>query len=213
MRYALACQTMPVLLEVSAGTEHARYAYKLLDIVADRKGPCLPEIRDLNISIELWSMAFCAVCIVCCLMLIRVRSRQRGLIVLGLALEFVAAGCDALAGIFRGQEGQLAWAATHVGNAASFVACFFLLATLTSYLCLRIESAGGPRYRRWELAAWAFAVVMGVLTLAGAHFYIDDANVYHRGAGYWMIPAYVVAVNGVNAVLERCQVFRHKKLR
>ncbi|MBQ9042613.1 MAG: histidine kinase [Eggerthellaceae bacterium] len=161
----------------------------------------MPDIRDLNISIELWSVAFCAVCIVCCLLLVREKSRLRTLIVAGLALELVAAGCDALAGVFRGQEGQLAWVATHVGNAASFIACFFLLATLTSYLCMRIEDAGGPRYRRWEVAVWALAVVMGVLTLVGAHFYIDDANVYHRGVGYWMIPAYVVAVNGVNAVL------------
>ena len=161
----------------------------------------MPEIRDLNISIELWSVAFCAVCIVCCLMLVRVRSRQRTLIVTGLALELLAAGCDALAGIFRGQEGQLAWAATHVGNAASFVACFFLLATLTSYLCLRIADAGGPDSRRWKTAVWVLAAVMSALTLVGAHFYIDGANVYHRGAGYWMIPAYVIAVNGVNAVL------------
>ena len=161
----------------------------------------MPEIRDLNISIELWSVAFCAVCIVCCLMLIRVRGRQRTLIVTGLALELLAAGCDALAGIFRGQEGQLAWAATHVGNTASFIACFFLLATLTSYLLLRIVDAGGPDYRRWEIAVWVLATVMSVLTLLEVHFYIDGANVYHRGAGYWMIPAYVLVVNGVNTVL------------
>lgn len=166
-----------------------------------RKGPHLPEVRELNISIELWSMAVCAVCFVCCLLLLRAGGRQRVLIIAGLALEFVAAGCDAMAGIFRGQEGEAAWAATHVGNAASFIAYFFLLATLTSYLCLRIEEAGGPRHRWWEGGVWALAAVMSVLTLAGVHFYIDGANVYHRGAGYWMIPAYVVAVNGVNAAL------------
>ena len=146
-------------------------------------------------------MAFCAVCIVCCLVLIRVRSRQRTLIVTGLALELAAAGSDALAGIYRGQEGDVAWVATHVGNAASFVACFFLLATLTSYLCLRIADAGGSDYRRWKTTVWALAAVMSVLTFAGVYFYIDDANVYHRGFGYWMIPAYVLAVNGVNAAL------------
>ena len=54
----------------------------------------MPEIRELNISIELWSVAFCAVCIVSCLLLVRVRSRQRTLIVTGLALELAAAGCE-----------------------------------------------------------------------------------------------------------------------
>lgn len=161
----------------------------------------MPEIRDINISVELWSMAFCAVGIVCCLLLLRAGGRKRVLIIVGLALELVAAGCDAMAGMFRGQEGQLAWAATHVGNTVSFVACFFMLATLTSYLCLRIEDAGGPRHRHWEVAVWALAAIMGTLTVGGVHFSIDAANVYHRSAGYWMVPAYVVAVNGVNTAL------------
>lgn len=167
------------------------------------------DVRELNIAIELWGAAFCVMGIVCALLMARANGRYRNLLTVGFVLELVASGGDSLAGLFRGQEGALAWAMVHVGNLATFFGNFLLVSALTVYLCLRIEEAGGPEYRTWRRAVEVAAIVMCVLALLGAFFYIDGNNLYHRSDWYWVSLVFVVAVNGVNAALA---VLNRKKI-
>ena len=158
-------------------------------------------VRELNVAIELWGVAFCAIGIACVLLFARADGRYRSLLVAGFATELVASGADALAGLFRGQEGLVAQVMVLVGNHSTYVANFLLVAVLTAYLCARIEEAGGPDCRPWRIAVVAAAGTMCLLSLFGAFFNIDDANLYHRSDWHWVSMAFVVAVDGANAVL------------
>ena len=156
------------------------------------------SVRELNVAIELWGVAFCVVGIACVLLLARSDARFRNLLVAGFAMGLVSLGGDAAAGLYRGQEGALAWTLVHVGNYASFIGNFSLVAVITDYLCARIERAGGPAYRPWRIAVAISAGVMCVLVLVGVLFNIDGENVYHRTDWYWVGVAYVVAVGAAN---------------
>lgn len=158
----------------------------------------LYSVRELNVAIELWGVAFCVVGIACVLLLARSDARFRNLLVAGFAMGLVSLGGDAAAGLYRGQEGALAWTLVHVGNYASFIGNFSLVAVITDYLCARIERAGGPAYRPWRIAVAISAGVMCVLVLVGVLFNIDGENVYHRTDWYWVGVAYVVAVGAAN---------------
>lgn len=158
-------------------------------------------MRELNIAIELWGVAFCAIGIACVILFGRADGQNRRLVLAGFAFELVAAGGDALAGFFRGGEGALAWAMTHAGNWATFSGNFLLVVVLTSYLLNRISEAGGPKYRTLRVGVHVAADVMCLLAFAGVFFTIDSANVYHRGDWYWLAQAFVISVFAVDAAL------------
>ena len=159
------------------------------------------SVRELNISIELWGVAFCVIGIGCVLLYARGDGHYRSLLLGGFAAEIVAAGGDAVAGIFRGQEGAFAQFAVYAGNYATFIGNFALVAVLTAYLCARIREVGGSACHSWSMAVSVSAAIMCVLALAGVFFYVDDGNLYHRKDLFWIATAYVVVVDGVNAVL------------
>ena len=157
------------------------------------------DVRELNFSIEMWGVLFCIAGIVCVLMFTRPEWRRyRNLLAAAFAAELVSASGDAIAGVFRGQPGDLAWAGTHIGNFATFVGGFFLLAVFTVYLRTRIENAGGKRYRGWAIVVQAMTVVMIVLTALGVFYQIGADNLYQRSNLYWVSWAYVILVGVVN---------------
>ena len=158
-------------------------------------------VREFNIAVELWGVAFCIICIGCVFLFARMRGRYRTVFLVGFAAELVAAGGDAFAGMFRGQEGALAWAAVHIGNYAGFIANFIVIAVLTTYVCMRIEDAGGPAYDRWQTIVYAVTFAMCVLVLLSVFFYVDEDNLYHRSDWFWLSLAYAVVVEVVNAAL------------
>lgn len=159
------------------------------------------DVRELNIAVELWGAAFCVIGFACALLFARTGSRWRNLIMAGFAIEFVSAGGDALAGIFRGREGDLAWAMVHVGNLATFIGNFLLVGVLTTYICVRIEGSGGQPPHLWKRGVQIACGVMCALAAAGAFYSIDADNLYHRGDQYWVAMAFVVVVNLVNSAL------------
>lgn len=159
------------------------------------------DVHEVNIAIELWGVAFCAVGIASAFLLAGADRHHRNQVAGLFAGELVMAGGDAVAGIFRGQEGALAWTGTHVGNFAVFAGGFALVALLTLYLRGRIEEAGGPDLRRWAIGVGIAAGVMCALALAGTFYYIDDSNLYHRAGLYWVSQAFPLVVSLVNAAL------------
>ena len=176
---------------------------RLLDSVhyGPGKGKLLFGVRELNVAIELWGVAFCTIGIVCAMLFTRGDGRYKGIFIASFALELVASGGDALAGLFRGQAGFVAWVMTHIGNYATFVANFLLVVVLTLYLSSRIVEAGGPSFRPWRVAVTVSALLMSVLALLGAFFYIDESNLYQRTDWYWTALAYAICVNAVNAAI------------
>lgn len=161
----------------------------------------MEDIRSLNVAIELWGVAFCLMGIICSIILTSARGRYRSLFVAAFAMELVSAGGDAIAGIYRGQPGDLAWIATHVGNCATFIGGILLVAILITYLCSRIEEAGGKDHDPWVNAMWIAAFVLCILAVLGVFFHIDEGNIYHRSNLYWIPHVYVIVVSGVGALL------------
>lgn len=165
------------------------------------------DVRELNIAIELWGVAFCAIGIACALLLARDGSRYRNLLVSLFSLQLASSAGDAVAGVCRGQAGALAWAGTHAGNFVTFAAAFLLAAAFTSYLCARLGEAGATGLGAWRRAVWVAAAVMCALAAVGVFYRIDAGNLYHRSNLYWVSGAFGIVVQAVNAVL----VWRHRR--
>lgn len=159
------------------------------------------DIRELNIAFELWGVALCVLGNACLLLFSRSEGSYRRIIFTMFTLELIAAGGDAVAGIFRGRSGIIAWQATHLGNFATFSANFFLLAVFTSYLCERMREVGATHVRRWRAGALVAAAVMSLLTALGTFYTIDAANLYHRSDLYWMTYAYALVLGLVDFFL------------
>ena len=158
-------------------------------------------VREFNVAIELWGVIFCFVGIVSSLLFTRADRRYRRLIVSLFLLGMYYAGGDAIAGIFRGQPGEFAWAATHVGNMIGFAAGIWLVATMTWYLCARIAEAGGPTHEAWCTIVSTAAVVATLLAAFGAFYSIDEQNLYSRTEWYWVVLAYSFVANGITTAL------------
>ncbi len=159
------------------------------------------SVRELNISVEIWGAAFCAIGIACVMLLMRGGGRYRALLASMFFFEFASAGGDAIAGLYRGQEGTVAWLATHVGNSATFICGFLLLAAFTSYLDMRLNEADGKDRAVWVRLVWIVSSILCLMALIGVFYYIDEGNVYHRTDWHWVSLAYVVLVDSANAVL------------
>lgn len=166
------------------------------------------DVRELNVAIELWSVLFCVVGIVCTIFFSHIQPKYRYAFLAMFAFELTCVGGDALAGINRGLDGSFAWVATHVGNHMTFFGGFLLIAVLTTYLVIRIQADGGPHYRMWSRLIQLASIAMCICAALGVFFYIDSNNIYHRSELYWISNAFVVLLDAVNAVL----VLRNRKL-
>ncbi len=158
-------------------------------------------VRELNVAIELWGVAFCLVGAVSIMLFAHPVGRRRGLLALMFSAALVSAGGDALAGLYRGVAGSLAWTMTHVGNFATFAGSFVLAALFSHYLCVRLEESSGRSYYLWSKIVAALTVVMVLCTLGGLFYSIDEGNVYVRSPWYWVSSAYAVLVSAVNLAL------------
>ncbi|MDO4400203.1 MAG: histidine kinase [Coriobacteriia bacterium] len=164
------------------------------------------SVQELNIAIELWGAAFCLIGIACTLLFARVDGRYRNHMIAAFTFGFIWASGDALAGLYRGEPGNAAWIATHVGNAATYMSGYMLIVAIVVYLCDRIEEAGGNPHRWWRVGIAVGAAIMCLLTLFGVFYHIDDSNVYHRTDLYWVALAFVVVASlgiGIIATRER----------
>ena len=145
-------------------------------------------------------MVFCLIGIACAALFLRSEKRYRNIVITGFAMGMVAAGGDALAGIYRGVSGDFAWMATHVGNLVTFCGSFLLVSVFTWYLCARFEEANGSSYERWGIVVGAASIVMCIFAACGVFYYIDDANIYHRSDLFWISSAYALTIGAVNAL-------------
>ena len=159
-----------------------------------RKGAQVFDIRGLNIAIELWGVAFCLTGAVTAALFSRTDRKRLNLLLLMFAAELVASSGDAVAGIYRGQAGTVAWLATHLGNFATFAGNFSLLAAFTLFICVRLHDAGGGRYRPWSTGIWIITAAMCLFTALGAFYKIDESNLYVRSDLYWVIYLHVLLV-------------------
>ncbi|MBR3384291.1 MAG: histidine kinase [Atopobiaceae bacterium] len=163
--------------------------------------------RELNIAIELWGAVLCVVGIASVLVLERADRRYRTLLLGMFATMLVMTAGDAFAGMGRGVGRSFAWVMVHVGNLATFVGGFLLVAFVTRYLCERIEEVGGPAYRGWRTVVAYASVTMCVLAALGLFYQIDDANIYHRSDWYWVAQAFPLVVDLANCAL----IWRHRR--
>lgn len=158
------------------------------------------DLRNLNITIELWGVIFCAISILCAVMFVRDDKRYRGLLVSMFSFEAMTAGGDAFAGLFRGLPGDFAWYATHIGNFATYAGNFLLIASFTTYLSYRLDERDHFLIA-WSNVTWVVSLVMCAFAALGLFYHIDASNLYHRSDFFWLSLLFVGLVGVVNFVL------------
>lgn len=158
-------------------------------------------IRELNVAIELWGAVFCLVAIVCVFFLTQADRRYRSLLLTMFFTNLFYMCGDAIAGVFCGKPGIVAFMATRAGNLLTFLMGYLLVGSVFFYLCARLHEATERSFRR-ECVAMALACDLWcIMAICGVFCFIDAQNVYHRSEWYWLGLIPIVAVSLISTVL------------
>lgn len=158
----------------------------------------------LNISIEVWGAAFCVMGAVSVVLFSTAdRSYRNSLLMMYVAEAFALTG-DALANMFNGRAGIVAWLATHLGHLAYYVGSYSVLGAYVSYLCDRLGEGNGREYRKTRIVAWAICCIWSLMVFTGIYYYMDASNMYQRGNLYLVahLPIALVSLVGITYVLK-----------
>ena len=154
-----------------------------------RRGVPVVALRELHVLIELWCAAYCVISLLCVRLFVRGERWYRNGLMLLFVFVFVSSVSDVLSVIYDGLPGTVAYVATHVFNALTYVATFATAGAFTAYLCARIDDGTG-RYDAWVNASWGICAIGMVLTIFGMFYSIDPVtNMYSRSQLYWVSQA------------------------
>ncbi len=143
------------------------------------------QVLTINIAFEIFGLFFCLICII-----ISVLSPSgtggyaaalddiRNLFICD-ALVMLS---DALAGVFRGKEGTLAYWVTHITNFTLFVFNYMLFGLVIDLVTHMIPSEYGSKFRR---IAWSFVgsdlLIMIWNLFSGKIYHFNEYGMYTRG--------------------------------
>ena len=158
--------------------------------------PELFEIREMNFVIEVYSALMCVVGFVCvCIML--PRGANRRFVLQMYTCCFLMCIGDATAALGRGHDGEIAWAAVHVGNFLALAAPQCSLALYAATLC-RVFGTAKSRLTLWAPIAGGITAFAIIYIAFGGAYSIDADNVYARAPGFWVIGATAFVMAAVN---------------
>lgn len=163
----------------------------------------------LNVSIEICGIMLSLIGIVVAIIArLPAKRDTRMLLSIFICLGIALAG-NLCALLFKGHSGRFAWWMVHAGNffefCFSYVDCLLFAFLLLSRLA---PSKAFKRVGRGLVVSYVLYVLLIVVNQqTGWVYYIDDANIYHRGPWHWVTLVLPMAVLMVVATL----LVRHGK--
>ncbi len=153
----------------------------------------------MNFVIEAYSAFLCLVGALTLAILLP-RSNSRTFVSCLYACGFLMCAGDAMAGLGRGQQGDLAWLAVHVGNFLALASPQMALACYASRLS-QLFGRGSKQLVWWGRIAWIIVICVIFFIACGGAYTIDDNNIYSRNPGFWVLGMTGFLLSGVNLVV------------
>ena len=164
-------------------------------------------------------MAFmCGVVMICLLLGSRPRDKSDRLYFNMLLCNMGALFFDAMALLFRGHPGMVAFWGVHIFNFASFASSFGLIAAFNHYLTvyLGVNTEVSQKPLKVTRGLCLAGLVLLVLTQFLPIFYtIDASNIYHRADFFWLSHAIAIACVAIDAgmlIVYSRQISRQEKV-
>ncbi len=164
----------------------------------------MTTVGYVNISLELCGCVLSCIVAICLLADGRPRQELDRLFLRLLVCNAVILLCDAAAWLFKGRLDAVSWWGVRIANFLVFALGYVLLVCfthyLTSYLGRRTAVSRAPLFFLRGLCAVSLLLV--ILSQCNHMFYwIDEQNLYHRGAWFWLSQAGGIFGMCVNAGL------------
>ena len=144
----------------------------------------------VNAVLLLWNSLFCGVAGLYFWLIKRYKTEKKKWMH---RMQFSASAllfCDAMAYLFRGKPGPLAYWVVRVGNFGVFFLVELTLLLFHRYICATLltqeEAAALKRVQIVRAVCWAGLALVVVSQFTGLYYTFDAANVYHRAGGYFL---------------------------
>lgn len=162
-------------------------------------------IGYINVSLETFGGLLSLVFILCLYVPRRKKRLMEQPYIRMLVCNTILLFCDAAAWLFKGRPDPFSFYAVRVANFAVFVLGYVLLALFTHYLVNFLEEKGVPRIRMPVRLMYGVMVLGIVLVVVSQfnhmYYFIDEQNVYHRGAWFWLSQVFGMAGLALNSAL------------
>jgi len=178
----------------------------------------LTTVNYINSSLEIWGTVMCGVVMICLLLGSRPRDKSDRLYFNMLLCNMGALFFDAMALLFRGHPGMVAFWGVHIFNFASFASSFGLIAAFNHYLTvyLGVNTEVSQKPLKVTRGLCLAGLVLLVLTQFLPIFYtIDASNIYHRADFFWLSHAIAIACVAIDAgmlIVYSRQISRQEKV-
>lgn len=165
----------------------------------------LTVVQAVNCILLVWG---CLFCLVAALAFWNAKNynaeKRRWMIVMQLTTAAMMLN-DAGAMLFDGSSGRIGWWMVRITNCALFLLTDVTMLAFTQYLCVCLltseEIRTFKRVRAAKTAGWIGVGLVILTQFTEMYYRIDAANVYHRGAWYWLSLAIPVACMLANSSL------------
>ena len=144
----------------------------------------------INCMLLVWG---CLFCLVAALSFWNAKNynaeKRRWMIVMQLTAAVMLLS-DAAANLFDGRPGPVGWWMVRLANFVLFLLTDTTMLAFTRYLCVCVLTPEETRTFKRVLAArvvgWVGVGLVVLTQFTGLYYSFDAANVYHRGAGFWV---------------------------
>ena len=146
--------------------------------------------QAVNCVLLVWGCLFCLVAALAFWNAKNYNAEKRRWMILMQLTAAIMMLSDAAANLFDGVPGPVGWWTVRIANFVLFLLTDTTMLAFTRYLCVCVltpeETCSFKRVRAARAVGW-FGVVLVVLNqFTGLYYSFDAANVYHRGAWYWI---------------------------
>ena len=169
------------------------------------------SIRDINIALELFGCVMALIIIINLWLSENRKSKLNRLFIWIMLFQITTLGGNALAGIFRGGEGLLAFYMVRISNFVTFCSGYLIAAIFAHYIYEYISEKVtiSKIYPRIITIACVFSIFLCILSQFNhMYYYIDEFNLYQRQDWFWLSQVFGIICLIINAIV----VISHRKV-
>jgi len=169
------------------------------------------SIRDINIALELFGCIMALIILVNLWLSENRQSKLNRLFIWIMLFQIATLGGNALAGIFRGGQGILAFYMVRISNFITFCAGYLIAAIFAHYIYEYINEKVNISkiYPRIITITCVISICLCILSQFNhMYYYIDEFNLYQRQDWFWLSQVFGIICLIINAIV----VFSHRKV-
>ena len=162
------------------------------------------SIRDINIALELFGCIMALIIVVNLFLSENRKSKLNMLFIWIMLFQITTLGGNAIAGIFRGGEGVLAFYMVRIANFIAFCSSYLIAAVFAHYIYQYINEriSISKIFPRIITIACIISILLCILSQFNhMYYYIDEFNLYQRREWFWLSQVFGIICLIINAIV------------